>query len=118
MRVVKIDTEGAEAGILVSLLTRVHRGTIDNIIVEIVPSWWESRGSTRDQGLGALSELQKLAMSTVLLDDGTPFTFEKKAHALPDGIAGPAYVNFSIVALIDNRAATRSGCNVWFQFHS
>jgi hypothetical protein len=118
VRVVKIDTEGAEVGILESLLTLVRRGKVDNIIVEIVPSWWESRGSTREDGLRALTELQTLATRTVLLDDGTPFTFAKKVHTLPEGIVGPAYVDFSIVALIENRVETSSGCNVWFQFRS
>jgi FkbM family methyltransferase len=88
VRLVKIDTEGAEATILGDLVPLARQGTVDNIVVEVVPSWWESRGATRARGLAALTMLQEMAIRTVLLDDGTPFKFPKKTVVLPAGIKG------------------------------
>ena len=116
-RLVKIDTEGAETGILSSLFALIRHDLVDNIVVEVVPMWWDSRGDSREEGLDTLMKLQKLSVRTVLLDDRTAFDFEKTAHLLPAGIKGPAYTNFSMEALVANRNSTKSGCNLWFQFH-
>jgi len=118
IHLVKIDTEGAEAAILKQLLPFVRKQAVDNLVVEVVPSWWASRESSLPEGLVVLRELERMASSVVLLDDARPFPFSKKPATLPNGISGPAFTNFSMTALIEDRFATRTGCNLWFSFQS
>jgi FkbM family methyltransferase len=112
---IKIDTEGAEVNILREIARLHRRFTLLQwiVVVEVVPGFWESRGSSVAEGLAVLRQMSTI-FHTMLLTDGTPFTFSKQAVQVP-GIHGEVYEAFDMQQLVQSRLDTNSGCNIVFQ---
>jgi FkbM family methyltransferase len=113
---VKIDTEGSEVQVLEQLVPAIKKGQIQHLVAEIVPSWWKNRGASLEQGKAVLKVIHELSMKTYLLDDPTPFRFEKKQTSDLSYTTGSVMVDFDIEALVEDRLATAAGCNLYFQF--
>jgi len=119
VKIVKIDTEGAELNILVDLIQYIRNGgSIMNLIVEVAPHVWHVHHKSKEDGVHILSTLQSLAKETILLFDEKRFGFDKTIHVLPDGIKGEAFKDFSMAMLIDDRLRKRAGCNLLFTFNN
>ncbi|KAG2422760.1 hypothetical protein HXX76_015780 [Chlamydomonas incerta] len=112
---VKIDTEGAEADILANLLPIVEAGSVKNIVVELIPAHWPSRGSSLEAGIKTMERLEALASRVVLLYDPVGFDFPKSPMKIA-GFDGDLYTKFSVSALVRDRHDKKAGCNVWFTF--
>ncbi|PNH05946.1 hypothetical protein TSOC_007758 [Tetrabaena socialis] len=114
---VKMDTEGAEGDILPHMVPLVAAGRVRHLVVELLPRLWELRGSSVEQGLAALEQLQALSSRVLLLDDPVGFDFPKaQLNGAGWGVEGPLYYNFSVAELVRDRYAKSAGCNVWFSF--
>jgi FkbM family methyltransferase len=116
LRLLKVDTEGAEVPTLRDAAVLARAGRLDHLVVELLPRAWESHGDARAKGVAALEAMAAHAHTTLLLEDPTPFSFTHAAWTPPPGVRGPTYANFSMADLVDDRLRTQAGCNLWFAF--
>ena len=113
----KIDTEGAEVGVLkgVLKLRELHPERAIRVIVELIPRLWGPRGSSIDEGVDVLREVQRWFAVTLLYDD-TGFGFSRLQVPLPGGIEGPAFDSFDLEALVHDRVHANAGCNLLLDY--
>jgi len=117
IRLVKIDTEGAEIPVLDDLTYLVRRRLVDHIVVEVLPRNWEGRGTTFEHGTAVLEAIAKEAAHVFLLEDAG-YQFPVNKAVLPAGasISGTVLSDFKMADLVANRKQTGGGCNIWFIF--
>lgn len=115
IELVKMDTERAEAAIIKHFLKYIERGQVQNLVVEVVPSWWPKRGVSAERGIQVFKQLQAMARETVLLQDMSPFPQGARPRA--QHIEGlPTLEITDMRALLRQRASTASGVlNIWFK---
>jgi FkbM family methyltransferase len=115
--VFKIDTEGAEVGVLKGVLElrERHPERAVRVIVELIPRLWPARGSSTDEGVAVLRRLQRWFAVTLLHDD-TAFGFPRREVQLPGGIGGAAYDSFDVEALMQDRLRADAGCNLLLDY--
>ncbi|CAF0935385.1 unnamed protein product [Didymodactylos carnosus] len=119
----KIDTEGAEIGVLLSSQKLLARKRVEHFIIEIINHDWEKLGVKDERiGLNIFYNLQKDYIAILLnneeysaeilgwpVDDGEEFLdIVGSRFIIPEGENG-----FPI--LLENRKHKQRGCNVWFR---
>ena len=123
---VKIDTEGAEIGVLLSCQKLIESNRIDNFIIEVMNHRW-SKLLQKDfinfgeVGLKVLSDLQKKYEAILLAD--TEFSDEISAWSSSSSLKSNFLRGFRAVipegpkgfpVLLENRNRLKRGCNIWF----
>ena len=113
----KIDTEGAEIGLLkgVLALRERHPERAMRVVVQLIPRLWTARGSSVEEGVGMLRRVQRTFAVTLLYDE-TSFGFQRSEVALPDGVAGAAFNEFDMEALVHDRMHANARCNLLFDY--
>jgi FkbM family methyltransferase len=122
---VKIDTEGAEPGVLSDLLPLLEAGLVRQLVVEVVPSMWQDRGADIQASVAIMERVVRAAKRTVLLEDVDmvtgvrPATTAEAAEISGPGeaVPGPFWFLTDVRSfLLDDRLPKRRGCNMWFVF--
>jgi len=124
----KIDTEGAEIGILLGCLKLIEANRIDNFIIEVMNHRWPRLMSkdftnVEEVGIKVFSDLQKNYEAILLAD--TAFSSEIIEWSVSSPPPNPNPISgFSAVipegpkgfpVLLENRRRLTRGCNVWFR---
>ena len=113
----KIDTEGAEVGVLKGVLElrERHPERAIRVVVELIPRLWAARGSSVEEGVDVLRRLQRW-FAVTLLSDETGFGFQRLGVQLPDNVGGPAFDSFDVEALVHDRLHANAGCNLMLDY--
>ena len=123
---VKIDTEGAEIGVLLSCQKLIESNRIDNFIIELMNHQWpvlmqKDFTNFEEVGLKVLSDLQKKYEAILLAD--TEFSDEISAWSSSSSLKSNFLRGFRAVipegpkgfpVLLENRNRLKRGCNIWF----
>jgi FkbM family methyltransferase len=111
IKMIKIDTEGAEIPILRSLSRNIN---FQYLVVELIPFAWEKFQIDRSTGLSVLTQLQQKAKKTYLLSDRRHFRIPATKETI-DSTDIVALTNFDMQDLIADRLLGEiSGCNLFF----
>ena len=124
---VKIDTEGAEIGVLLSCQKLIESNRVDNLIIELMNYQWSALMETdfnnsEEVGLKVLSDLQKKYEAILLAD--ADFSDEIIAWSSSSLPKSNPLLGFSAVipegpkgfpVLLENRKRLTRGCNIWFR---
>lgn len=125
--VMKIDTEGAEIGVLLSCQKLIEDNRIDNFIIELMNHQWpvlmkRDFSNFEEVGLKVLSDLQKKYEAILLAD--AEYSEEIIAWSTSSPVKSNPLQGFSAVipegskgfpVLLQNRKALIRGCNIWFR---
>lgn len=115
--IIKMDTEGSEASILADILPLLEAGVAKQLVVEVVPFFWESRGADIQKGVATMERLAAISSRLVLLEDSDMQIGISPAKEGIEGVPGPFYtVSDMRKFLLEDRLAKKRGCNMWFTF--
>lgn len=123
----KIDTEGAEIGVLLSCQKLFENDRIDNFIIELMNHQWpvlmkKDFANFKELGLKVLSDLQKKYEAILLAD--AEYSDEIIAWSTSSPLKSNPLSGFSAVipegpkgfpVLLQNRQILTRGCNIWFR---
>ena len=126
--IMKIDTEGAEIGVLLSCQKLIEANRIENFIIEIMNHQWANLMKNdlenfEEIGIKVFSDLQKMYQAILLSDD--EFSGEIKGWEISSPTPKPKpIIGFSALipegqkgfpVLLKLRKSQIRGCNVWFR---
>lgn len=119
IEVVKIDTEGAEIGVLKGMTNVIKAKHVKNFIIELAPHVWSGLGLSLSEGKALLSSIEESGYRFILLEDPTEYSVEinEWKHFKVQGIAGglieipPGLIG----KVVDDRLSKGSGTNLWLQ---
>jgi hypothetical protein len=123
----KIDTEGAEIGILLGCQKLIETNRIDNFIIEVMNHRWpmlmkKDFANFEEMGIKVFSDLQKNYEAILLAD--AAFSSEIIAWSSSSPPKSNPISGFSAVipegpkgfpVLLENRKRLIRGCNIWFR---
>jgi len=123
----KIDTEGAEIGILLGCQKLIETNRIDNFIIEVMNHRWpmlmkKDFANFEEMGIKVFSDLQKNYEAILLAD--AAFSSEIIAWSSSSPPKSNPISGFSAIipegpkgfpVLLENRKRLIKGCNIWFR---
>jgi len=119
IEVVKIDTEGAEVGVLKGMANAFEGQHVKNLIIELAPHVWSGLGLSIEEGKALFNSIENSGYRFILLEDPTSYSSEINSwkHLQLHGISGEMIEipPGNIGKVIDDRLSKRSGTNLWLQ---
>jgi len=118
---VKCDTEGSEVGAILGGKRSFENGDIENFLVEVVPSFWEGKGITFDDGVKSMEFLIDVGYQAILLEDVDLHVMNR--YKISPGVL-PKYGEYynipkdAMRTLLNDRLSKQRGMNIWFRLES
>ena len=112
----KIDAEGAEVLIFEGARAAIATQRVRSMIVEVAPVFWPRLHTTLEQGKRTLHNVVAAGMYTVFVFPNNRERLKVGLHTNEQMIESIGYMRqiVDLDAFIDDRAATRMGCNMLF----
>jgi len=125
IRLLKMDTEGAEIDILRSGMALFRSGRVGALVMELgVRYWVDSKGVTLAEGIELLEELRLYFDNVYVfsdpmlpigkMKDPATVVYRLQEDQMPVGIRGPLYGIASLSKLVENRYEVEHDCNLYF----